>query len=141
VELISEAFAHELAPTRAKVTIIEPGVFATEFAAGLHVVAPDVYEPTVGKFLADFAALPPEAFGDAEAVADAITAVTTMENPPLRLAVGADDVDGIRASLFGGAGPADVVRCELVPAKALFVSAISRRCGGASARNRPPGTA
>ncbi|WP_330342398.1 SDR family oxidoreductase [Streptomyces sp. NBC_00557] len=100
VELLSEALAHELAPTGAKVTIIEPGTFATEFAASLHVVAPDdVYAPTVGKFLTDFAAQPPQAFGDPEAVADAIMAVTTMENPPLRLAVGADAVDGIRASL------------------------------------------
>ncbi|MER5939579.1 SDR family NAD(P)-dependent oxidoreductase [Streptomyces sp. NPDC001928] len=100
VELFSEALAHELAPTGAKVTIIEPGTFATEFAASLHVVAPsDVYAPTVGKFLADFAALPPEAFGDPETVADAIMTVTAMEEPPLRLAVGADAVEGIRASL------------------------------------------
>ncbi|MEU1342024.1 SDR family NAD(P)-dependent oxidoreductase [Streptomyces sp. NPDC005827] len=100
VELFSEALAHELAPTGAKVTLIEPGTFATEFAASLHVVAPsEVYVPSVGKFLTDFAALPPEAFGDPETVADAIMAVTAMEEPPLRLAVGADAVEGIRASL------------------------------------------
>ncbi|MFE5813313.1 SDR family NAD(P)-dependent oxidoreductase [Streptomyces sp. NPDC056479] len=100
VELISEALAHELAPTGAKVTIIEPGTFATEFATSLRVVAPDdVYMPTVGKFLTDFSELPPEAFGDPEAVANAIMDVTTMEEPPLRLAVGDDAVEGIRASL------------------------------------------
>ncbi|MEU3979171.1 SDR family NAD(P)-dependent oxidoreductase [Streptomyces sp. NPDC026672] len=100
VELFSEALAHELAPTGAKVTIVEPGTFATEFSTSLHVVAPDdVYAPTVGKFLSDFAALPAEAFGDPEAVADAIMAVTEMAEPPLRLAVGADAVEGIRASL------------------------------------------
>ncbi|GHJ41614.1 SDR family NAD(P)-dependent oxidoreductase [Streptomyces sp. TS71-3] len=100
VELASEALALELAPTGAKVTIVEPGVFATEFATSLHVVAPDdAYAPTVGKFLTDFSAQPPSAFGDAERVADAIMAVTAMEEPPLRLAVGADAVEGIRRSL------------------------------------------
>lgn len=100
VELISEALAQELAPTGVKVTVIEPGVFATEFASRLHVVAPDeVYAPTVGTFLAGFAALPPEAFGDPAAVADAIMAVTALDAPPLRLAVGADAVEHIRASL------------------------------------------
>ncbi|MFC8516441.1 SDR family NAD(P)-dependent oxidoreductase [Streptomyces sp. NPDC057257] len=100
VELFSEALAHELAPTGVKVTVIEPGTFATDFAANLRVVAPnDVYAPTVGKFLTDFSELPPEAFGDPVAVADAITAVTALEEPPLRLAVGADAVEHIRASL------------------------------------------
>ncbi|MFJ4782341.1 SDR family oxidoreductase [Streptomyces sp. NPDC088794] len=100
VELIGEALAHELAPTGVKVTIVEPGTFATEFATSLHVVAPDdVYAPTVGKFLTDFSELPPEAFGDPDTVADAIIAVTALDEPPLRLAVGADAIENIRASL------------------------------------------
>ncbi|MCX4563884.1 SDR family NAD(P)-dependent oxidoreductase [Streptomyces phaeochromogenes] len=100
VELISEALAHELAPTGVKVTIIEPGTFATEFSTSLQVVAPsDVYLPTVGQFLTDFAALPPQAFGDPDTVADAIMAVAELDEPPLRLAVGADAVEHIRASL------------------------------------------
>jgi NAD(P)-dependent dehydrogenase (short-subunit alcohol dehydrogenase family) len=100
VELFSEALALELAPTGVRVTIVEPGVFATEFATSLHVIAPDeVYSPTVGKFLSDFSQLPPSAFGEAAQVADAIIAVSTMDEPPLRLAVGADAVAGIRASL------------------------------------------
>lgn len=100
VELASEALAQELAPTGAKVTIVEPGMFATEFADNLHVVAPDdVYAPTVGKFLTDFSQLPASAFGAAETVADTIMAVAAMEEPPLRMAVGADAVEGIRQSL------------------------------------------
>ncbi|MEV0933128.1 SDR family NAD(P)-dependent oxidoreductase [Streptomyces phaeochromogenes] len=100
VELISEALAHELAPTGVKVTIIEPGTYATEFSTSLQVIAPnDVYLPTVGRFLTDFAALPPQAFGDPETVADAIMAVAELDEPPLRLAVGADAVEHIRASL------------------------------------------
>ncbi|MFF3941773.1 SDR family oxidoreductase [Streptomyces phaeofaciens] len=100
VELISEALAHELAPTGVKVTLIEPGTFATEFFGSVRVVEPnDVYLPTVGKFLEDVSALPPEAVGDPEAVADAIMAVAALEEPPLRLAVGADAIESIRASL------------------------------------------
>jgi hypothetical protein len=65
------------------------------------VVPPDdVYAPTVGKFLADFAALPPSAFGDPSDVADAVVGLVDMPEPPLRLAVGADAVEGIRASLL-----------------------------------------
>lgn len=100
VELISEALAHEVAPTGVKVTIIEPGTFGTEFGTNLRVVPPnDVYAPTVGTFLTDFAALPAEAFGDPHAVADAIMSVASLDEPPLRLAVGADAVQHIRASL------------------------------------------
>jgi len=65
-----------------------------------ELIAPnDVYGPTVGKFLTDFSELPPEAFGDPGTVADAVMAVTALEEPPLRLAVGADAVEHIRASL------------------------------------------
>ncbi len=94
VELAGEALAHELAPTGAKVTIVEPGVFATEFAARVDVVAPhDVYAPTVGKFPRGLLVAAPSAFGNAETVADAVMAVVAMEEPPLRLAVGADAVE------------------------------------------------
>ncbi|MEV4342964.1 SDR family NAD(P)-dependent oxidoreductase [Actinoplanes sp. NPDC049596] len=100
VELFSAALAEELAPAGVRVTLIEPGLFATEFAGSVHAVLPDdVYAPTVGKFLSDFSQLPPSAFGDAAQVADAIVAVTKMPEPPLRLAVGADAVAGIRAAL------------------------------------------
>lgn len=59
----------------------------------------EVYAPTVGEFLTGFAALPPSAFGDSADVADAIVTVAGMAEPPLRLAVGADAIDGIRAAL------------------------------------------
>jgi NAD(P)-dependent dehydrogenase (short-subunit alcohol dehydrogenase family) len=100
VELLSEALAQELAPAGVHVTIIEPGTFATDFSTSAVVVPPDeTYAPTVGKFLTDFSALPPEAFGDPGDVADAIARVVEMSEPPLRLAVGADAIEGIRASL------------------------------------------
>ncbi|MBM9504379.1 SDR family NAD(P)-dependent oxidoreductase [Actinacidiphila acididurans] len=118
VELLSEALAHELAPTGVKVTIIEPGMFATEFATSSHVVAPDeTYAPTVGKFLTDLSALPADAFGPPEAVADAIMAVAALEEPPLRLAVGADAIEQIRASLHSRL--AELERWQSFPREAV----------------------
>jgi NAD(P)-dependent dehydrogenase (short-subunit alcohol dehydrogenase family) len=100
VELISEALAQELAPTGVRVTIVEPGQYATEFVTSAHVIMPDdVYAPTVGKFLSDVSAMPPEAFGDPAEVADAIVSLVGMPEPPLRLALGADAIAAIGASL------------------------------------------
>jgi NAD(P)-dependent dehydrogenase (short-subunit alcohol dehydrogenase family) len=100
LELLSESLAIELAPTGVKVTIIEPGVFGTEFVSSAHIVAPaGAYLPTVGKFMSEISQRPHETFGDPAAVADAVMAVVAMAEPPLRLAVGADAITGIRASL------------------------------------------
>ncbi|WP_028935681.1 SDR family NAD(P)-dependent oxidoreductase [Pseudonocardia spinosispora] len=100
VELFSEALAHEVAPTGVRVTIVEPGTFATEFLGSAAVVPPDdTYAPTVGAALSQFSSAPLESLGRPETVADAILAVAAMTDPPLRLAVGADAVTGIRASL------------------------------------------
>lgn len=100
VEMISEALAQELAPSGVRVTIIEPGLFATGFTGSVHIVPPnDVYAPTVGKTLTHVAELPPEAIGDPETLADAVMAVAALQEPPLRLAIGADAVENIRASL------------------------------------------
>jgi NAD(P)-dependent dehydrogenase (short-subunit alcohol dehydrogenase family) len=59
-----------VAPAGVRVTIVEPGTFATDFASTAHVVATDeVYARTVGEFLTGFAALPPSAFGDSPPLA------------------------------------------------------------------------
>jgi short-subunit dehydrogenase len=63
IELAMEGLALELAPLGVKVTIVVPGIFATDFAATSRHVPPDeTYAPTVGAFFRDFAAQPREAF-------------------------------------------------------------------------------
>ncbi|TDW69748.1 SDR family NAD(P)-dependent oxidoreductase [Kribbella pratensis] len=119
VELFSEGLAQELAPTGAKVTVIQPGMFATEFVGTSQVMAPnDVYQPTVGAFLAGVSQLPADAMGDPSAVADAILAVAKMDEPPLRLAIGQDAVDGIRAALTSRLAELDQWAAKDLPAKA-----------------------
>lgn len=100
IELAMEGLALELAPLGVKVTIVVPGIFATDFAATSHRVPPDeTYAPTVGAFFRDFAAQPREAFGEPSSVVEAILTAVAADKPPLRIAVGADAVQGIRASL------------------------------------------
>jgi NAD(P)-dependent dehydrogenase (short-subunit alcohol dehydrogenase family) len=100
IELAMEGLALELAPIGVRVTIVVPGIFATDFAATSHRVQPnDTYAPTVGVFFRDFAAQPREAFGEPSSVVEAILTVVAADKPPLRVAVGTDAVHDIRASL------------------------------------------
>ena len=90
----------ELAPVGVKVTIVVPGIFATDFAATARRVPPDeTYAPTVGVFFRDFAAQPREAFGEPSSVVEGILTAVAADEPPRRIAVGTDAVQGIRASL------------------------------------------
>lgn len=94
-----EKLAFELAPVGVKVTIVVPGIFATDFAATSRRVPPDeTYAPTVGVFFGDFAAQPREAFGEPSSVVDAILTAVAADEPPLRIAVRTDAVQSIRAS-------------------------------------------
>src|SRR6266436_546778 len=100
IELAMEGLALELAPVGVKVTIVVPGIFATDFAATSRRVPPDeTYAPTVGAFFRDFAAQPREAFGEPSSVVEAILTAVAADEPPLRIAVGKDAVHDIRASL------------------------------------------
>jgi short-subunit dehydrogenase len=100
IELAMEGLALELAPLGVKVTIVVPGIFATDFAATSRRVQPDeTYAPTVGAFFRDFAAQPREAFGEPSSVVEAILTAVAADEPPLRIAVGTDAVQSIRASL------------------------------------------
>jgi NAD(P)-dependent dehydrogenase (short-subunit alcohol dehydrogenase family) len=103
LEGFSECLAAEVKPFGVRVLIVEPGAFRTRlFGAGFRTMpAMDAYAETVGgtrKFTADVhgaqAGDPAKA---AKAIANAVDAGTTA----LRLPLGADAIDGIRAKVAG----------------------------------------
>jgi NAD(P)-dependent dehydrogenase (short-subunit alcohol dehydrogenase family) len=94
VEGLSEALAGEVAGFGIKVTIIEPGSFATEFRSSMK-TPPAIaeYEPVRQAVLSAFK---PEMSGDPQATAAAILKVVDADNPPLRLLLGAGPLPMIK---------------------------------------------
>jgi NAD(P)-dependent dehydrogenase (short-subunit alcohol dehydrogenase family) len=102
LEALSEALAKEVATLGIKVTIIEPGAFRTDFN-GRSLSAPEQliedYAPissTYLKWLEDMDGKQP---GDPDKAAAAMIQVVQSDNPPLRLALGADAVAVIEEKL------------------------------------------
>jgi NADP-dependent 3-hydroxy acid dehydrogenase YdfG len=95
-EAIHESLAAEVKPFGIKVTIIEPGAYATEFgsqeslrfAAGL-----DIYEDFKTQF---FGRLRSVERGDPNATPDALFKIVDTENPPLRFNLGSQNLPWIR---------------------------------------------
>jgi NAD(P)-dependent dehydrogenase (short-subunit alcohol dehydrogenase family) len=97
-EAIHESLAAEVKPFGIKVTIIEPGAYATEFgsqeslkfAAGL-----DIYADFKTHF---FEGLKNMERGDPDATPDAIFKIVDAKNPPLRFFLGSHNLPGVRAA-------------------------------------------
>lgn len=99
MEGLSEALAEEVRPFGIKVMIVEPGAFRTGFAgtALKHMPIIDAYVPIVGG-TRDFAhGMHDTQAGDPAKAAAAIEKALAAEVTPLRLALGDDAVDAIRA--------------------------------------------
>ena len=97
-ESIHESLAMEVKPFGIKVSIVEPGAYATEFGG-----------PSSGKFAAGldiYAALKTQVFegmktmerGDPKATANAILKLVDAENPPLRLFLGSHNLSQVRVA-------------------------------------------
>jgi NAD(P)-dependent dehydrogenase (short-subunit alcohol dehydrogenase family) len=101
LEGLSDALAAEVAPLGIKVTIVEPGLVATPFLSNLDVATTTKtdYDQTVREVQKAVGALPPSAFSPADRIAASIRAAVTIDNPPLRLSVGADGTEHMRAAL------------------------------------------
>jgi NAD(P)-dependent dehydrogenase (short-subunit alcohol dehydrogenase family) len=99
LEALSEAVAAEVAPFGIRVLIVEPGSFRTGLLGRSLRAAPrlEPYAETVGATRSYIEREDGRQAGDPAKAAMAIMAVLDSEEPPLRLALGADAVDGILA--------------------------------------------
>lgn len=97
-EAIHESLATEVKPFGIKVTIIEPGAYATEFgsqeslkfAQGL-----DIYTDFKANFFGELRSMER---GDPAATPDALFAVVDAENPPLRFFLGSHNLPWVRTA-------------------------------------------
>lgn len=97
-EAIHESLAAEVKEFGIKVTIIEPGAYATEFgsAASLRFApAMDEYANFKARFMEELMKLER---GNPEATPNAILQVVDAENPPLRLHLGSHNLPTVRAA-------------------------------------------
>jgi NAD(P)-dependent dehydrogenase (short-subunit alcohol dehydrogenase family) len=99
LEALSQSVAAEVAPFGIQVLIVEPGSFRTGLLGRSLRSAPELeqYAPTVGATRAYIVNEDGSQAGDPAKAAAAILTALDAEDPPLRLALGADAVDGIRA--------------------------------------------
>jgi NAD(P)-dependent dehydrogenase (short-subunit alcohol dehydrogenase family) len=100
LEAMSEALAAEVGPLGIRVLMVEPGAFRTEFGAKrMHRTSTiiDDYAPTAGVTRAAVDQMDGSQPGDPDKAASAILEAITARQAPLRLALGDDAVDAIRA--------------------------------------------
>jgi NAD(P)-dependent dehydrogenase (short-subunit alcohol dehydrogenase family) len=99
LEGASEALAQEVAPFGIKVLIVEPGQFRTQLAgAGMrHMPALEAYAATVGGTRAFAHDMHQTQSGDPRKAAAAIERALAAPATPLRLQLGGDSVDAVRA--------------------------------------------
>jgi NAD(P)-dependent dehydrogenase (short-subunit alcohol dehydrogenase family) len=99
LEGLSEAVAAEVVPFGVRMLIVEPGSFRTGLLGrSLHAAPPlEMYAATVGATRAFIDREDGRQAGDPAKAAAAIIAALDAEEPPLRLALGPDAVDAIRA--------------------------------------------
>ena len=94
VEALHEALAQEVKPFGVKVTIVEPGAYATDFGKSAKVA--DVLEPYAefrNRFITRLTNLER---GDPRATTEAILKLVDADDPPLRLALGDQILPGAR---------------------------------------------
>ena len=101
LEGLSEALAAEVAHFGIKVVLIEPGPFRTDFAGRSIRWADPIaaYEPVLGAERTRFDAQDGRQPGDPDRGAQVVLRVAEMSDPPLRVPLGPQAFDRIRAAL------------------------------------------
>jgi NAD(P)-dependent dehydrogenase (short-subunit alcohol dehydrogenase family) len=97
-EAIHESLAIEVKPFGIKVTIIEPGAYATEFgspSSGKFATGLDVYEELRKSVFQRVGSMER---GDPNATSEAVFTVVDTENPPLRFFLGRHNLPWVRAA-------------------------------------------
>ncbi|WP_192085412.1 SDR family NAD(P)-dependent oxidoreductase [Algoriphagus sp. Y33] len=97
-ESIHESLATEIAQFNIKVTIVEPGAYATEFGSQQSLKFAEGMEIYAGFKEKFFGNLSSMERGDPEATPDALFAVVDSENPPLRFNLGSHNLQGIKSA-------------------------------------------
>lgn len=90
LEGMSESLAAEVAPFGIHVTLIEPGLFGTDWAgtSAIHATPQSQYNTLRDTANAQIATMPPELIGDPTAAASAILTIADADKPPLRVLFG-----------------------------------------------------
>jgi NAD(P)-dependent dehydrogenase (short-subunit alcohol dehydrogenase family) len=102
LEALSEAMAKEVASLGIKITLVEPGAFRTDFnGRSLAVTENRIsdYEEVTSGFLQWIQDMDGNQPGDPGKAAAAMIQIVESSDPPLRLPLGADAVQGIEAKL------------------------------------------
>ncbi|WP_336770847.1 SDR family NAD(P)-dependent oxidoreductase [Paenibacillus sp. MMO-58] len=98
VEALHDSLAQEVKGFGIKVTLLEPGAFATDFGSPLSMKTSQGMEVYTNLRNQVFGRLSTEHRGDPRATAEAILQIVDAQNPPLRFAVGAGVLPLVRGA-------------------------------------------
>ena len=139
-EALHESLAQEVKPFGIKVTLIEPGAYATEFGSPASLKIAPGLDAYAGLRQQIFGRLPDTERGDPQATPEAILKVVDAENPPLRLILGSTGLPMVRAAYAARlatweawAADSNAAQGEL---KKSPVASPNRRAGGSRAAAR-----
>lgn len=97
-EALHESLAQEVKGFGIKVTLLEPGAYATDFSSQSSLKIADGIDAYTSLRMQIFATAGSMDFGDPQATSDAVLKIADMENPPLRFFLGTEGLPVARAA-------------------------------------------